>query len=333
MQIGLHASHEQFAPSRLLALARAAQDAGFEAVLSSDHLAPWTERQGHSGFAWTWLGAVAATTTLPLGVVSAPGQRYHPAVLAQAVATVAELAPGRLTVALGSGQALNEHVTGTGWPTKAVRNARLRECAEVIRRLLAGETVDHEGLVRVRSARLWEVPRPEVPLFGAALTPATAAEVAAWADGLITVYAPVDRLRPVLDAFREHGGAGKPVHVQVHLSWAPDDEQVRDQALDQWRTGALPPLLSEELELPEQLDAAGAHVPAEALRHGVLMSTDLAWHAARLAELAALGVDRVYLHQVGTGQEEFVEAFGNQVLPRLGAGGRAPAGGAADAQS
>lgn len=112
VQIGYHASHEQFAPSRLLGLARQAEQAGFDALLSSDHFAPWSVRQGQSGFAWAWLGAAVTATGLPCGVVAAPGQRYHPAVLAQAIATVAELATAPFTVALGSGQALNEHVTG-----------------------------------------------------------------------------------------------------------------------------------------------------------------------------------------------------------------------------
>ena len=112
MKIGYHASHEQFPPSRLVDVAQRAERSGFDAILSSDHLTPWSERQGESGFAWTWLGAVAATTTVPCGVVTAPGDRYHPAITAQAIATVAELAPGRFIPALGSGQAMNEHVTG-----------------------------------------------------------------------------------------------------------------------------------------------------------------------------------------------------------------------------
>src|SRR4029453_5878462 len=139
--------------------------------MSSDHFSPWSERQGESGFAWSFLGAALQATALPFGVVNAPGQRYHPAIIAQAAATLAELFPGRLWVALGSGEASNEHITGEGWPTKATRNARLRECVEVIRALFAGEVVDHDGLVRVDRARLWTLP-PEPPsLIGAAVKP------------------------------------------------------------------------------------------------------------------------------------------------------------------
>lgn len=315
MQIGYHASHEQFPPSELLRLVQQAETAGFGAIHSSDHLAPFSERQGQSGFAWSWLGSAMALTSVPYGVVSAPGQRYHPAVLAQAIATVAEMWPGRLTVALGSGQALNEHVTGDRWPRKPVRNARLRECAEILRRLLAGETVDADGLVRVRAARLYSLPAQMPDLFAAALSPATAREVGAWADGLITVHCP--QLPEVVEAFREGGGAGKPVHVQVHLSWAEDQETVERQASDQWRINALPPILNEELELPAQFDAASEHIPVDALTDSVVMSPDLGRHAEVLAGCAELGVERVFLHQVGRDQAGFLDAFGSKVLPQF----------------
>lgn len=317
MEVGYHASHEQFPPRRLLRLVEAAESAGFAAVLSSDHLTPWSERQDESGFAWAWLGAAMATTTVPFGVVTAPGYRYHPVVLAQAIATLAAMGDHRFTPALGSGQALNEHVVGGVWPVKAVRNQRLAECADVIRRLLAGETVDHDGLVTVRQARVYSLPDEPPPLFAAALSPASARQVAAWADGLITVNAPYERLREVLDAFAEGGGEGRPVHVQAHLSWASSGAEAAAQALDQWRANALPPYLNEELETPAQFDAATRHLPAAALEDSVWMSPDLEWYAERLQEYDELGISRVYLHQVGTDQERFVEAFGEKVIPAV----------------
>ena len=158
-RIGLHASHEQIPPSRLLAAVRHAEAAGFDAAMCSDHFSPWSERQGQSGFAWSWLGAALEATDLTLGCVNAPGQRYHPAIIAQAAATLAEMYPGRFWVALGTGEASNEHITGAPWPDKATRNARLRECVDVMRALFAGEVVDHDGLVTVDRARLWTLPR------------------------------------------------------------------------------------------------------------------------------------------------------------------------------
>lgn len=315
MEIGYHASHEQFSPSRLLRMAVLAEQAGFDAILSSDHLAPWSRQQGESGYAWSWLGAALAATSLPAGVVTAPGDRYHPAVVAQAVATLAEMFPGRILPALGSGQALNEHVTGAPWPPKEVRNRRLAECASVIRRLLVGEEVTHQGLVTVDRARVWSLPSVPPPLLAAALTPATAREVAGWADGLITVNAPPTKLRAVLDAFREGGGDGKPVHVQAHLSWAPTRDEAERRAMECWRTNTLPPPLTEDLPLPEEIAAAAEHVSIDDLRSSVWIETDLQWYVEALASYEELGIARVYLHHVGPEQERFVEVFGERVLP------------------
>src|SRR3954451_22703222 len=156
--IGFHNSHEQIHPAELLRAVQHAEHVGFTAAMCSDHVAPWHPGQGHSGFSWSWLGAALATTSLPSGAVVAPGQRYHPATVAQAIATLGAMFPGRFWVALGSGENLNEHITGGRWPAKAERDARLRECVAVIRSLLDGEEVTHHGLVTVDRAKLWTLP-------------------------------------------------------------------------------------------------------------------------------------------------------------------------------
>src|SRR5688572_7978657 len=250
--VGFHASHEQLPPGRLVVVVRAAEAAGFQATMCSDHLAPWSERQGHSGHAWAWLGAALQAPPLQRGVVGAPGQRCHPAITAQAIGTLGALFPGRFWAALGSGEALNEHVTGDPWPPKPDRDARLLECVEVIRALLRGEEVSHDGLVRVDRARVWSLPSQLPLLFGAAVTEVTARTVGRWADGLITVNQPVDVLRRVIEAFREGGGARKPVAVQVHLSWAEDDDTALAVAHEQWRTNVFGPDIAWDLTLPAQ---------------------------------------------------------------------------------
>ena len=158
---GFHASHEQI-PGPTAAGRRTARGAG--GVRRRHVLGPLGTmvpvRQGHWQ-AWTWLGAALATTGLPLGVVNAPGQRYHPAIIAQAAATLAAMFPGRFWVALGSGENVNEHITGGRWPAKAERDARLRECVGIIRALLDGEEVTHDGLVTVDRAKLWTLSRRE----------------------------------------------------------------------------------------------------------------------------------------------------------------------------
>ncbi len=316
-RIGWHASHEQIAPSRLLADVRLAEDAGFEAAMSSDHFSPWSERQGESGFAWSWLGAAMGATALPFRVVTAPGQRYHPAIVAQAIATLAEMFPARLWVCLGSGEASNEHITGDGWPPKPVRNARLLECVQVIRALLAGEEVTHHGLVRVDRARLWSRPAEPPPLIGAAVSEATARWAGGWADGLVTVHRPPDRLRRVVEAFREGGGEGKPMVLQAHVSWAPTEEEALAIAHDQWRTNVFAPPVPWDLETVEHFDEAARHVRPEDVREAVLVSSDLERHAEWIREAAALGFDEVNLHFVGKEQRPSIEAFAERVLPAL----------------
>jgi probable non-F420 flavinoid oxidoreductase len=314
--IGFHASHEQIHPAQLLRDVQAAEAAGFDAAMCSDHFGPWSQRQGHSGYAWAWLGAALASTTLRMGVVTAPGQRYHPAVHAQKIGTLAAMFPGRFWAALGSGENSNEHITGDGWPRKEVRQARLRECVEVIQRLLDGDTVSHRGLVSVDRARLWTLPDQRPKLLAPAVTPATAAEGAQWADGLITINQPADVLRSVLDAYRSAGGGGT-IAVQVHLSWHPDRVEATRIAHDQWRSNIFPPPVCWDLETPEHFDVVSEQVTSEQVAKVVSISDDLGRHAEWLHDLAELGFDEIYLHHVGQEQQPFIDRFGADVLPQL----------------
>ncbi len=313
---GFHASHEQVSPSVLLAAVQRAEEAGFDAAMSSDHFSPWSERQGQSAFAWAWLGAALQSTSLPFGVVNAPGQRYHPAIIAQAIGTLGAMYPGRFWAALGTGEASNEHITGAAWPRKDVRNARLRECVDVIRALLRGEEVSHDGLVTVDRARVWTRPPEPPPLVGAAVSVTTARWCAEWADGLITVNAPPDHLRQMIDAYRDAGGRGK-LHLQVHLSWAPDQREAEAIAHEQWRSNVFPPPICWDLDSAEAFDTVSEHVTVEKVMQTVHVSSDLGQHAAQLAEYAALGFDEIALHHVGQQQDAFVDAFGAKVLPQL----------------
>lgn len=317
MIVGYHASHEQFPPGELLRHLLAAEAAGFGAAMCSDHLAPWTRAQGHSGFAWSWLGAALALTRLPIGVVTAPGQRYHPAVVARGAATLAEMFPGRFWLALGSGEAINEHVTGAPWPPKGERNARLRECADVIRALLAGEAVTHRGRVVVDRARVWSLPREAPALLGAAVSAETAAWLASWADGLITVSRPLAALREVVEAFRRHGGEGKRLVLQAQISWADDLRAAERAAHEQWRMSVLPGDVLWDLETPEAVEAATARVRPEELHAPVDIVDDMGALARRLREWRALGFHEVYLHHVGRDQRAFLDRAGAELLPAL----------------
>ncbi|SQD96851.1 putative non-F420 flavinoid oxidoreductase [Parafrankia sp. Ea1.12] len=313
---GIHASHEQIAPGELLRAVVLAERSGFGAAMSSDHFSPWSARQGESGFAWTWLGAAMQATGLPFGIVTAPGQRYHPAISAQAIATVAAMFPGRFWAALGTGEASNEHITGDPWPAKPIRAARLRECVDVLRALFAGEEVTHHGLVTVDRARLWTLPAEPPALVGAAVSPETAAWCAEWADGLITVNGPEERLRAVADAYRDAGGRG-PLRLQVHLSYAPDADEARRLAHDQWRSNVFPPPACWDIDHVDTFDAVSAHVPPAVVAETVNISSEPGWHADRLARYTELGFEEIFLHHVGQQLDEFIEVFAGSVLPEL----------------
>lgn len=315
--ISYHASHEQFTPGNLLQWAVLAEQAGFKAVNSSDHFHPWSVRQGQSGFSFAWLGAAMQATKIPFGVVCAPGQRYHPAIVAQAAATLCEMFPGRFWLSLGSGEALNENITGDKWPTKAYRNERLLECVDVIRRLLNGQAVTHHGKVVVEEARLYTLPTNLPLLFGAAVTEATAEWVGSWADGMITIHKPIAELNKTIAAFRNGGGDGKPVYVKVQLSYARDTNTAIEGAWDQWRSNIVSGEILDDLWRPEQYDAISMFVRKEDLDKMIYISTDPQFYIDLIKSYIDIGINNIVLHNVNRQQELFIKDFGEKVLPQL----------------
>ncbi len=315
---GYHFSHEQFSPARLLACAKIADAAGFEIATASDHFHPWSGvEQGQSGFVWSWLGAAMEATSIAFRTVSCPGWRYHPAILAQAGATLAAMYPGRLWMALGSGQLLNEGIVSPNWPAKAERNAHLLEAVAIMRALWAGETVTHRGRITVEAATLYS--RPETPpvVIGAAVSPETARWVGSWADALITVGgADRDATRAVIEAYREGGGEG-PVVLQAKVAWDETYEAALDSAWREWRTNVLPGDVPWEIRTPAQFRQATTHVRPEDVAAAVKVSESLAQHVDWLGELAEMGADEIHVHNVADNQEAFLEAFGARVLPQL----------------
>lgn len=320
MKIGLHCAHEQFSPRDLLALVRQAEECGFQAAMCSDHIAPWSVRQGESGFAWSWLGAALQATAFPFGSLAIPGGwRYHPVVLAQAIATLAQMFPGRLPwVAAGSGEALNEHMVGAYWPPKAERNQRMKVGVEIMRALWRGEMVNlGEGPIRAHNARLWSLPDATPRIMGAALTVETAEWLGGWADGLITVHQPLPRLKNLIAAFHRGGGREKPLILQAHVSWAENHIKARNNAWDQWRSTALGGQAFTEFELPEMFDSASENVRVEDMDSTILVSSDPEKHIGWIGEFRTLGFDEVYIHNSGRNQREFIDMYGDFVLPRV----------------
>jgi coenzyme F420-dependent glucose-6-phosphate dehydrogenase len=319
-EIGYHASHEQFAPSELLEWIELADEYGFDAALASDHFHPWSERQGESGFVWSWLGAAMERTSLSFGTVNAPGYRYHPAIIAQAASTLREMYPERFFLAIGSGQLMNEGITGVDWPVKPERNARLEECAEVMSRLWDGEEVTHRDRITVEQATLYTRPESPPPLIGAALSEETARWLGEreWIDGLITIATPDhEALETRVEAFRE-GAPDKPVFLKVQLSYADDEDAALEGAYDQWRTNCAPGSVTQKLRTPDEFDQLGEQITREQVEENVRISTDLEDHVEWLERDLSLDVEKLVLHNVNREQERFVEDFGESVLPELG---------------
>ena len=314
--IGYHASHEQFSPRELLGYVQHAERVGFGAAMCSDHLAPWSRSQGQSGFMWSWVGAALQATAFPIGFITIPaGWRYHPVIVAQAAATLAEMYPRRLPwIAVGSGEALNECAVGADWPDKSERNQRLRAGVDIIRRLWNGETVSEAGPIRTTEARLYTRPPQAPDLVAGALSAETAEWTGGWADGLITINQPIEKLRQIIDAFHRGGGTGKPLRLQIHVSYARTEDEARANAFEQWRSNAVSAEQSANLRSPEEFEAATRGVRPEDMDKHVLISADPGRHAAWLNEFAAMGFSEIYVHNVGRNQAEFIEEYGRHIL-------------------
>lgn len=315
--ISYHAAHEQFAPSELLQYAKTAEKAGFDACHCSDHFHPWSLRQGHSGFSFAWLGAAMGATAFPFSMVNAPGQRYHPAIVAQAIGTLTEMYPGRLDVALGTGEAVNELITGDPWPEKPKRNHRLLECVNIIRALLLGETVSHEGLVKVKEATLFTRPRIQPKLLAAAVTVETARWAGSWADGLLAVHQSREEMEKVIVAFKEGGGEGKPLHVQMAFSYARNEQEGLESAFDQWRSNLANLEALENFSRPEQYDKATENLTVEDLQKKLIITRDFDRYKELIEECIQLGFENIILHNVNRMQQDFIEDFGKYVLPSV----------------
>ena len=315
--ISYHASHEQFKPSELLAWAVLAEKAGFDGINSSDHFFPWSERQGESGFSFAWLGAAMQSTSLPFGLVCAPGPRYHPAILAQAAATLSEMFPDRFWMALGSGEALNENITGASWPDKETRNRRLYESADVIKKLLNGENVNFEGVISVKNARLYTMPEHSPQIVAAAVTEKTAEWLGSWADGMITIHKPYNELKATIDAFERGGGKGKKKYLKVQLSYARSHEAAIADAYDQWRTNVLSNENLGDFSQPEQFDREAENVSAEQLEKMVHISSDPQQFVEWIRKYIQMGFENIILHNVNREQEQFINDFGKNVLPQF----------------
>jgi G6PDH family F420-dependent oxidoreductase len=313
-EVGYWLSSEEHGARELVDPAVAAEASGFGSAMISDHFHPWTPVQGHAPFVWTIIGGIAArTSTLHLATgVTAPIVRVHPVVVAHAAATAAVLLPGRFALGLGSGERLNEHVTGQPWPRPGIRRRMLAEAVEVIRGLLAGGPFDHEGdWFRVEHAELFTRPATPPPLWLAVGGRRSARLAGERADGMVAV-APDSRL---VEGFEAAGGMGGERAGQLHVCWAETEAEARATAHQWWPVAGLPPRLLSEPERPADVAGAAALVTEDAVADAVVCGPDPEQHVRAIARFAAAGFSRVYVHQVGPDQSGFFGFYEREVLP------------------
>lgn len=322
--IGYAASMEQFAPSVLLKYCQQAEQQGFAAVMASDHFNPWVPSQGQSGFVWSFMGALGAMTSLRFGPgVTPPGYRYHPAIIAQAAATLEEMFPGRFYLGLGAGEALNEHIVAEYWPEAPIRLERLMESIEIINKLFSGKKIKHRGQhFTMEGAKLYTLPVAAPPIYVATSGPIMAFRTGKFTDGLITVGAADEKLKMLVERFeagaREAGKdpSSMPKMLQVKVSYAPTVEEATEAAVRDWPNGGMA-FPKGDIRDPEDFEAMAKLVRPENYKNRVLIAPDPDSHIAYLQHFIDLGFDEIYVHNVGREQEPFIKFYGEQVNPNL----------------
>ena len=324
VKIGYAAMLEQFHPSEALDFCASAEANGFDGIMASDHLQPWVPQQGQSAFVWSFMAACAERTKCDIGPgVTCPTFRTHPVIIAQAAATMAAMYEGRFWLGLGSGEAINEHVVAGYWPEAPERANRMFEAVEFMRQLFTGKETRHSGAnFKIESIRLWTMPKEPPPIYVATSGPITARRTGQLADGLITVGAPKEKIDKLLKSFSEgrvrsgrDAGGGKKI-LQLHLSWAPTDEEAQRNALIEWPNGGMK-FPKQDIRSPLDFEQMAKMVRTDDFQGRMLMTGDCEVHRKEIQKFVDMGFDQIYLHNVGRNQLEWIEAFGRDVLPKL----------------
>jgi len=322
--VGYATMLEQFHPVEAVEFTAAAERAGFRGAMVADHFQPWVPAQGNASFVWNVLTAIGERTREDLGPgVTCPSFRFHPAIVAQASATLAAMYPDRHWLGLGSGEALNEHVVGGYWPEAAERLSRMWDAIDIIQKLFTGKDVKHDGpYFRLEMTRLWSMPAVPPPIYIATAGPITAKRAGRQLDGIITPGAPLDKIANLLGRFdagaKEAGrDPGTQVKIlQLHLSWAPTDEEALANAMHEWPNGGMK-FPKADIRSPHDFEQMAKLVRPEDFDGRMLISSDPDAHRAEIQKFFDAGVDRVYLHNVGRNQTDWIDLFGRDVLPKL----------------
>ncbi len=312
-RFGYFLSSEEYDPASLIAQAKLAEQAGFEALWISDHFHPWLDEQGESTFVWSMIGALSQVTDLPITTaVTCPTTRIHPAIIAQAAATAGLLTGSRFNLGLGTGEALNEHITGAKWPGATERREMLEEAITIIAQLFTGEQLTHRGThYTVDTARLYSVPSQPPPIYVSGFGEHSARLAARAADGYICMGPKADLIK----LYRDQGGGDRPVQGAIKVCWAPDNAQARRTMHRLWPTDAIPGESAQLLPLPRHFEQLAQVVTEDMIE--APCGPDPEPYIAAIQAHQEAGFDEVYLGQVGGEFAGAFEFFATQVLPRV----------------
>jgi G6PDH family F420-dependent oxidoreductase len=316
VKFGYKLMSEEHGPTRLVENAQRAEAAGFDFVSISDHFHPWLESQGHSPFAWSVLGAIAHTTShigLTTGL-TCPIIRYHPAIIAQAAATIAVMSEDRFTLAIGAGERLNEHVTGATWPSIPERHEMLGEAIDIFRALWRGGVHNHLGAhFTVDHAQLYDLPDQPIRVVVGVSGPAGVALAVEKADGIMTTEPKPD----LVTGFRGGGRRAGPCYAEVALAYADTEAAGLALARERFRFAPFGWAVMSEVPTVQGFEAASQFVRPEDLKDLIAAGPDVERHLAAVRKYVDAGYDHIVLLGVGPDQEKFIGFFERELRPRL----------------
>jgi coenzyme F420-dependent glucose-6-phosphate dehydrogenase len=320
LSLGYSLSSEELSPTDLVKYCAAAEDAGFPFAMISDHFHPWTHRQGNSPFVWGVLGAIAeATNQIQIGTaVTCPTMRIHPAIVAQAAATAAMLLPDRFMLGLGTGENLNEHITGAKWPTGSTRLAMLEEALTIICTLWKGRLTNHLGqYFKVENAQIFSLPENPPPILIAAAKKKAAQLAGRRSDGLISTTPN----KSLVEVFRRAGGEAKPCYGQVTMCWARTEEEGQKCARVIWPNALISSDATTELSLPRHFEQVTEDMSEEMISSagGISCGPHAEKHIASIRKYAEAGYDHIFIHQIGPNQSDFLKFAQSELLPEFAA--------------
>ena len=326
LKLGYKASAEQFAPRELLGFAALAEDLGFDSILVSDHFQPWKHEGGHAPYSFAWLGALGERTSRAIigTSVVTPTFRYHPSIVAQAVATLGTLFPGRVMLGVGTGESMNEvPATGMVWPEFKERLGRLEESIRLMKRLWAEERVSFDGAYyRTENATIYDRPSEPVPVYVAASGPSAARLAGRLGDGFICTSGKpfelyTETLLPNLESGLEEAGRGRIERlIEMKVSFDTNEERARTDTRH-WAALALSGKEKSGVADPVELEKLAAALPIERAASRWIVSSDADEHVERIAPYVTLGFTHLVFHAPGPDQERFLRLYAEAVLPRL----------------